>query len=343
MGRAASRLGQRLVAAALAVGAVVASAFAGVRPRARGPRPRVVRAIRLLLPLAVAGMALLVLTTSAESDVGLPVNIDTFGNSALTAGPFTRTVIPLPLPMTSTTPVGTFSQGGDVGTMEMTGLGNGFSGVTLQYTPTAGGLVDLTSDGEQRPDPHRLCADRRGSRCGRRQRSRPGYVHQRYRRQRPHRDSAPRCDRQLLRVQRGVPVLGFRGYDRLDEDHEDRRHLPVPDHEHRRRHPWGAGQPDMGDPRGRHATECAEPDRHGVAHGDRSGGHRRRLHRVVHQRRRAGTGHLPSAVRHRRARAGSHRVGLRVRRRDTGRQGQRRPIHLHGRRVRDDRLRWGHG
>ena len=147
MGRAASRLGQRLVAAALAVGAVVASAFAGVRPRARGPRPRVVRAIRLLLPLAVAGMALLVLTTSAESDVGLPVNIDTFGNSALTAGPFTRTVIPLPLPMTSTTPVGTFSQGGDVGTMEMTGLGNGFSGVTLQYTPTAGGSVDLTSDG----------------------------------------------------------------------------------------------------------------------------------------------------------------------------------------------------
>jgi len=53
-------------------------------------------------------------------------------------------VIPLLLPHTSTTPQATFSQSDGLGSMRVSGLGKGTSGVTLEYAPAAGGSVDLT-------------------------------------------------------------------------------------------------------------------------------------------------------------------------------------------------------
>ena len=53
----------------------------------------------------------------------------------------------LPLPDTSTTPQGTFSAGNGLATMTMSGDGNGLAGTQLDYTPTSGGSVDMTSGG----------------------------------------------------------------------------------------------------------------------------------------------------------------------------------------------------
>jgi hypothetical protein len=144
-GRASSRCAQRLAGTRSAV----ASALGRARPGGpRGSRPSAARAVRLLLALAAASTALLALSTAAQSEVGVPVEIDSFGNAALPASPFTRTVIQLPAPGTTLgTPQGTFSESGGVGTMNMSGAGNGTSGVTLEYTPTAGGSVDLTGGG----------------------------------------------------------------------------------------------------------------------------------------------------------------------------------------------------
>jgi hypothetical protein len=103
--------------------------------------------MRVLAALAVFWIVWLAVGGVAHATVGVPVTIDSFGNPDVPVGPFTRTVIPLPLPGTSTTPQGTFSQSGGVGTMSMSGVGNGTSGVTLEYTPTAGGSVDLTGGG----------------------------------------------------------------------------------------------------------------------------------------------------------------------------------------------------
>src|SRR3954452_165778 len=120
------------------------------RDRARLERARrspMTRALRLLVVLALTGTAWLAASGPAHAAVGVPVIIDSFGNPNIDAGLFTRTVIPLPLPHTSTTPQGTFSEADGVGSMAMTGLGNGTSGITLSYTPRAGGSVDLTGGG----------------------------------------------------------------------------------------------------------------------------------------------------------------------------------------------------
>src|SRR3954447_12796479 len=99
----------------------------------------------LLLTLALLALGWLGAAPAAHAaDVGVPVEIDTFGNPLLPAGPFTRTVTALPLPHTSTTPPGTFSEADSVGSMSMSGLGNGTSGTTLTYRPTVGDSVDLS-------------------------------------------------------------------------------------------------------------------------------------------------------------------------------------------------------
>jgi hypothetical protein len=110
------------------------------------PTPFGSHLLLLGLSLIIVFGTLLVSTAPASAEVGVPVIIDGFGNSAIAASPFTRSVSYLPAPGTSTTPQGTFSQSNGVGTMTMSGSGNGTSGVTLTYTPTAG-PVDLTSDG----------------------------------------------------------------------------------------------------------------------------------------------------------------------------------------------------
>lgn len=104
------------------------------------------RTLRLLMTMTVTLIAWIATSGSARA-VGVPVTIDSFGNPNLTAGPFSRTVIPLPAPHTSTTPPGTFSPSNGLATLTMSGAGNGISGSTLQYTPTSGSPVDLTGGG----------------------------------------------------------------------------------------------------------------------------------------------------------------------------------------------------
>ncbi|MBV8946134.1 MAG: hypothetical protein JOZ95_12000 [Solirubrobacterales bacterium] len=104
------------------------------------------RALRVLMLLAVTLTSWVALAGSAKA-VGVPITIDSFGNPNVSAGPFTRTVIPLPAPHTSTTPQGTFSQSNGVATLTMSGAGNGISGSTLQYTSASGDPVDLTGGG----------------------------------------------------------------------------------------------------------------------------------------------------------------------------------------------------
>ena len=72
--------------------------------------------------------------------VGTTVTIDNFNGT--TFG--TRTVTALPLPNTSTTPQGTFSQSNGIATMTMSGSGNGDSGTELSYTS---GATDMTGGG----------------------------------------------------------------------------------------------------------------------------------------------------------------------------------------------------
>jgi hypothetical protein len=115
--------------------------------RTAGRRVGVNRGTRILLALSVCAIAWLGGGATARATVGVPVSIDSFGNPDLPVAPFTRTVIPLPLPHTSTTPPGTFSESNGVGTMTMSGAGNGFSGITLRYTPTSGSSIDLTGGG----------------------------------------------------------------------------------------------------------------------------------------------------------------------------------------------------
>ena len=105
---------------------------------------------RMLVLLAVTLTACLAISATAQAagEVGVPVIIDAFGNPNFAAGPFTRSVIPLPTPGTSIgTPQGTFSQSNAVATMKMSGAGTGISGTTLQYVPTSGAPVDLTGGG----------------------------------------------------------------------------------------------------------------------------------------------------------------------------------------------------
>ena len=104
------------------------------------------RLVRLVVPLVVALGSIGVLAPSASA-VGAPVVIDGFGSSTAAPSPFTRAVTALPLPDTSTTPQGTFSAGNGLATMTMSGAGNGLSGTQLDYTPTSGGSVDMTGDG----------------------------------------------------------------------------------------------------------------------------------------------------------------------------------------------------
>ena len=99
----------------------------------------------LLLALALAGVSTPA-APGATQAVGVPVVIDGFGNPAIPQPSFLRSIVPLPLPHTSTTPQGVFSQADGVGTMDMVGTGNGTSGITLVYKPPAGS-VDLASLG----------------------------------------------------------------------------------------------------------------------------------------------------------------------------------------------------
>jgi hypothetical protein len=116
-------------------------------PPTRARRAGVNRGTRFLLVLTACVIAWLAGGATAHATVGVPVSIDSFGNPNLPVAPFSRTVIPLPLPHTSTTPQGTFDESNGVGTMTMSGAGNGDSGVTLEYTPTSGGSIDLTGGG----------------------------------------------------------------------------------------------------------------------------------------------------------------------------------------------------
>ena len=80
--------------------------------------------------------------------LGTPVVIDGFGSSTAAQSPFTRAVTALPLPNTSQgTPEGTFSASNGLATMTMSGAGNAIAGTQLDYTPTNGGSVDMTSGG----------------------------------------------------------------------------------------------------------------------------------------------------------------------------------------------------
>jgi hypothetical protein len=102
--------------------------------------------LRLVVPFLAALGFVGVLAPSASA-IGTPVIIDGFGSSTAAQSPFTRTVTALPLPNTSTTPQGTFSAGNGLATMTMSGSGNGTAGTQLDYTPTSGGSVDMTSGG----------------------------------------------------------------------------------------------------------------------------------------------------------------------------------------------------
>ncbi len=94
-------------------------------------------ATALAILLAVLGLAGVVAPVASAA---APIVIDDFAGN--TAGP--RTVTPLPLPNTSTTAPGQFSQAGGVATMTMNGNGNGQGGVQLDYVLPS---LDLTSDG----------------------------------------------------------------------------------------------------------------------------------------------------------------------------------------------------
>ena len=112
------------------------------------------RGKRMLVQVAVTLTACLGVCATAQAGgvVGVPVIIDSFGNPNLAAGPFTRSVIPLPAAGTSIgTPEGTFSQSNAVATMRMSGAGNAISGTTLEYVPTSGAPVDLTGGGTSPP------------------------------------------------------------------------------------------------------------------------------------------------------------------------------------------------
>jgi Putative Ig domain len=100
------------------------------------------RATKILLAVVLAvlsAVGVTVLLPSAAS-AAAPIVVDDFGGH--TAGP--RTVTPLPLPMTSTTAPGQFSEAGGLGTMSMTGKGNSAAGVQLDYNLPH---LDLTSAG----------------------------------------------------------------------------------------------------------------------------------------------------------------------------------------------------
>ena len=106
----------------------------GVEGRRGGAR----RAIRVLVVLALSSVCWLAVGATARAAVGVPVIIDSFDNPNVPAGPFTRAVVPIG--------GGTFSQSTGLGTMNMS-EGTSANGVTLSYTPTAGGSVDLTGGG----------------------------------------------------------------------------------------------------------------------------------------------------------------------------------------------------
>ncbi len=95
---------------------------------------------RFLHALVVVGLLLgltAIVVPPASAAVGAPVLIDDFGG--LARG---RTVTPLPLPNTSTTRPGTFTESGGLGTLVANGSGNGQGGVQLDYDFPA---LDLTS------------------------------------------------------------------------------------------------------------------------------------------------------------------------------------------------------
>jgi len=102
-------------------------------------RRRAATRAALTTVLLLAGIGLVPAAAVATS-APTPVVIDDFSGN--TAGP--RTVTTLPLPNTSTTPAGTFSQSGGVATMTMNGNGNGIGGVQLSYALPH---LDLTSNG----------------------------------------------------------------------------------------------------------------------------------------------------------------------------------------------------
>ena len=105
------------------------------------------RVLRLIVPLVAVLGSVGALAPSALA-LGTPVVIDGFGSSTAAQSPFTRAVTALPLPNTSQgTPEGTFSASNGLATMTMSGAGNAIAGTQLDYTPTNGGSVDMTSGG----------------------------------------------------------------------------------------------------------------------------------------------------------------------------------------------------
>ncbi|WP_170207807.1 beta strand repeat-containing protein [Rarobacter incanus] len=96
------------------------------------------RAAAVATALAIVATAGVVLAPAAQAAA---VVIDDFNGSTLG----TRNVTALPVPDTSTTAPGTFSQSGGFGTAVMGGNGNGIGGVQLTYDFPAG--KDLTSGG----------------------------------------------------------------------------------------------------------------------------------------------------------------------------------------------------
>ena len=338
LGRAVSRCEQRL--------ALIVSALGRARPGGRGSRRSAARAMRLTVALAVASTALFALSTAAQS-VGVPVEIDSFGNAALPTSPFTRTVTQLPAPGTTMgTPQGTFSQSGGVGTMEMSGAGNGTSGITLVYTPTAGGSVDLTGGGTNAQifidfaliDQVRAAGDT----------SVPGVTTYMtaYDAEGDSAISPSDAVGNLFAFNAAFPFTGFKNVvGTISWTHITELDVTFvyPDDEHGRRLVGGAGQPALGDARKRLATGSAEPDGDGGVDRDRHLYHGRRLHRVVRERRERGTRHLRPSLRHRRAGAGSPGQRNGVRDRDAERHGQWRTVHIHGRRLRHDPVGWDHG
>lgn len=101
------------------------------------------RARRRLLAQAVVAALLVgggVWVASPAVAAPAPVIVDDFDGTVLG----TRTVTTLPLPNTSTTAPGTFTQSGGSGTMTMGGYGNAAGGVQLAYSMPS---TDLTSGG----------------------------------------------------------------------------------------------------------------------------------------------------------------------------------------------------
>ena len=97
--------------------------------------------VTAVLAVCVLALGFVVALTAPAGAAPAPIVLDDFAGHTLGM----RTVTPLPLPNTSTTTPGTFSEANGVGTMTMNGAGNGIGGMQLDYALP--GQIDLTSAG----------------------------------------------------------------------------------------------------------------------------------------------------------------------------------------------------